>query len=267
MKKALELAKVTFIGGVRDKVFITLIIISFLCFMIFIPAASSMSMRQVREVAVSLSLSVISIVSLVLTVFLGVNLVYRDIEKRTAHSIIALPVSRESYIVGKYLGLLGIVGTGLFILSVCAAAGVLVASGIGRASLPMLWENYLAALFFEFIVLSITAAVSVFFSTFSTNVFIPLFATLGVYVIGSASQAVMDYLKSPNGGDLPAVTHYLCQAAYYVFPNLAAFDFKFHAIYSMAMEPGVMAFVAAYGLLYVSGVIGLSMIAFRKREL
>lgn len=267
MDKILEIVKITFRGGVRDKVFITLLLVSILCFIILVPAVSSLSMRQVREVAVSLSLSIISFVSLVLTVFLGVNLVYRDLERRFAHSVVSMPISRETYVLGKFLGLSAIIGAGVIIFSVFSVLGIAVSSKLYKSTLPMLWENFLAAVFFEFIMLMIIAAIAVFFSSFSTNLFLPLFATIGTYLIGNVTQTVMDYINSPYGVKLPLSSIYISTVVYYLFPNLSAFDLKFNAIYSLPVSPIYMATMLVYATLYIVIVIGLSMLIFRRREL
>lgn len=267
MKTVLEIARITFKGGLRDKVFITLIVISLLCFLILVPTVSSLSMRQVREVAVSLSLSIVSFISFVLTVFLGTNLVYMDIERKFTYSVISLPVSREEYIIGKFLGLSSIVGVAIVILSLFSSFGISIAAQIYPSSLPMLWENFLVAVFFEFIILIIVAAICILFSSFSTNLFVTLFATLGFYLVGNATQTVMDYVKSSYGKSLPQVSIYLSRIAYYIFPNLSVLDFKFYAIYSLPVPPGYMFTVLSYALLYTFIVLGSSLLIFRRREL
>ncbi|MFA4828048.1 MAG: ABC transporter permease subunit [Thermodesulfovibrionales bacterium] len=263
----LEIAGVTFNGGVRDRVFITLVIVSILCFVVLVPSVSSLSMRQVREVAVSLSLSIISFVALILTVFLGVNLVYRDIERRFAHSVISLPVSREKYIFGKFIGLFSIIGSGLIIMSVFSVIGITIASKLYQSDIPMLWGYFTAAVFFEFIMLIIISSISIFFSSFSTNLFLPLFATIGAYIIGNVTQPVMDYINSPYGQKVPVSIVYISKLAYYIFPNLSAFDLKFNAIYSRPVSPMYMVTAIAYAALYIIIVLGLSMLIFRRREL
>jgi ABC-type transport system involved in multi-copper enzyme maturation permease subunit len=224
-------------------------------------------MRQVQEVAVSLSLSIISFVSLILTVFLGVNLVYRDIEKRLAHTVVSLPISRESYLVGKFIGLLWIVGAGMVLLSLFSVGGITIASLIHPSSVPMRWENFVAAVFFEYLALSIVASFAVFFSSFSTNIFLPLFATIGMYVAGGVTQTVMEYLRTSYAKDLPAASMYLSKVAYYIFPNLSAFDLKFHAIYNLELSVPAMATTFLYAVLYITVVVCCSLLVFRKREL
>lgn len=267
MKKISEIAVITFKGGVRDKVFVTLLAISVLFFVVLIPAVSTLSMRQFREMAVSFSLSALSLISLTLTVFLGVTLFYRDIERRFAHSVIALPVSREAYVLGKFFGLSAIIATGLVILSIFSAAGITIASQLYPSTIPMSWENFAAALLFEFISLIILAGLAILFSSLSTNIFLPLFATLGFYIVGNTIQTVMDYINGPYGKKLPAFSLYLSKAAYYVFPNLSALDLKFYAIYSLPLSTGYVVALLSYGLLYLIIVLGLALLIFRKREL
>ncbi|MEW6067188.1 MAG: ABC transporter permease subunit [Nitrospirota bacterium] len=267
MRTVLEVARITFKGGIRDKIFITLLVVSILCFIILVPAISSLSMRQVREVSVSMSLSIISFISLVLTVFLGVNLVYRDIERRFSHSVISMPISREAYILGKFLGLSAIIGAAVIILSFFSSIGIIITSTFYKSTIPMLWENFLAAIFFETFILVIVAAISIFFSSFSSNIFLPLFATIGFYVIGNVTQAVMDYIQGTSGKNLPAMSVYISKIAYYIFPNLTALDFKFNAIYGLSISPVYIVMIFLYAIFYTAIVIGISLLIFRKREL
>lgn len=262
-----EIARITYKGGLRDKVVVTLLTISVLSFIIMIPAVSSMSMRQVREVAVSFSLSVLSLISLALTIFLGVTLFYRDMEQKFAQFVMALPVSRELYVLGKFLGLSAIIVTGVAILSIFSATGITLASRLYASTIPMLWENFAAAVFFELISLIIIASISILFSSFSTNIFLPLFASLGFYIIGNVSQTVMDYIRGPHGRDLPAFSLYLSKAAYYIFPNLTALDLKFYAIYSLPLSFMHLVTLLAYALLYLAIVLSLALFVFRTREL
>jgi ABC-type transport system involved in multi-copper enzyme maturation permease subunit len=268
MKKYLiEIAKVTFKGGLRDKVLITLIVISILCFLLIVPSISSLSMRQVREVSVSLSLSIISFVSLVLTIFISVNLVYKDMEKRYSQFIISTPVTRDTYIIGKFLGLFLIIGFSILVLSMFSISGIFIASRLYESQLPMLWGNYAISILFEFISLMIVASVAILFSSFSTNVFLPLFATIGSYIIGNSTQMVMDYIKSPYGRELPSLSIYISKFAYYIFPNLSAFDLKVNSIYSIPLSINHLSISFLYGLLYIIIILSLSVIIFHHREL
>lgn len=267
MNELKNILGITFVGGRRDKVFLTLVIISVLFFLAIVPSVSALSMRQVREVASGLSLSIISFISLVLTIFLGVNLVYRDIERKFVNTVLSLPVSRESYILGKFLGLSSIIAAAMLILSFFASAGIVIASAIHKSQGTMPWSTFALAVFFEYMSLLVIASFSIFFSSFSTNMFLPLFATIAVYVIGNVTQPVMDYITGPYGQKLPAISIYVSKAVYYIFPNLSAFDMKFKAIYSLPIALKDVFSVFSYAVIYTVIIISFSVLIFRKRDM
>lgn len=267
IKNISEINYITFKGGIRDKVFITLVVISILSFLLLIPSISSLSMRQVREVAVSLSLSLVSFVSLVLTIFIAINLVYKDMEKRYLNYIISTPITREYYILGKYFGLFTIIGFCILVLSLFSVIGITIASKLYESRTPMLWSNYFMSIFFDFISLMIIASISLLSSSFSTNIFVPLFVTIGTYIVGNTTQMVMDYIKSPYGKELPLISIYLSKLAYYLFPNLTAFDIKVKAIYGIPLSFNYIIVTFLYGIVYIVIILSLTVLIFRKKEI
>lgn len=265
--RAYEISKITFKGGIRDKVFITLIIISLISFLFVVPSISSMSMRQVREVSVGLSLTIISFISLILTIFLGINLVYRDMDRRFVHFTLSMPIGRDEYIIGKFMGLCAIIGTGFLILSLSSTIGITISSNIAKSGAVMAWENFIAALFLDFLSLVIIASISTLFSAFSTSIFLPLFASLGFYIAGNSIQTVSEYIKSSYGENLPFLSVLISKIAYYILPNLTAFDLKFNAIYGIPLSFGYLLSVIGYGLIYIVIIMSLTILIFRGREL
>lgn len=266
-KTSKSLAIITFKGGLRTKVFITLIILSALSFVIIIPSFASFSMRQLREVATTLSLSLLSSVLLVLTVFLGIQLIYRDIENRIALFTLSQPVSRDVFVIGKFGGLITILGVSTLILSGFSVVTILISDSLYQGDLPINWENYILSVIMEFIKTMIIAGFAMLFSSFSTNLFLPLFGTLGIYIIGSASQSIYDYIQSAYGQKLPYTTVLISKIAYYVLPNLSLFDYKFHAVYNLSVDINKVGLALLYGLIYTTATISLSLIIFRKKEI
>jgi Cu-processing system permease protein len=262
----IEIANITFKGGLRDRVFITMIAVSLISFILIVPSISSMSMRQVKEVSVGLSLSIISLVCLVLTIFLGVNLVFRDIERRFAYFTLSLPVRRNEYILGKFTGLCMIIGLAYLILSLSSLVGIVISSKLARQGL-ILWENFIAAIFLDFLSNLIIASIATLFSAFSTNVFLPLFSSLGFYIAGNAIQTVSEYIKSSYGERLPAFSVFISKIAYYIFPNLTALDIKFNAIYGIPLSFRYLLSVSGYAIIYIVIVMVITLLSFRKRQL
>ena len=267
LNQIINLARVTFRGGVRTKVFITLLVLSVIAFLVIIPSFASFSMRQTREVATSLSLSLISFVLLVLALFLGIQLIYKDIEQRITHFVLSQPISRESYILGKFTGLSLIILLSSLILAVFSTITLVVADRLYTADLPIRWGNYFTAVTMEGIKTLVIAAFVILFSSFSTNVFLPLFGTIGVYIVGNTSQSIYDYIQSAYGEKLPYVTVLVSKIAYYIFPNLTLYDYKFYAIYNLDVSSRSVFIAIVYGVLYMAIILSISILVFRRREM
>src|SRR5580698_2801280 len=95
----------TFREAVRDRVLYNLIFFALLMMGAAI-LVGQISIGIERLVIVNLGLSAISIFGLVMSIFIGVGLVYKEMEKRTLYSLLAKPIHRWQFIVGKYAGLL-----------------------------------------------------------------------------------------------------------------------------------------------------------------
>jgi len=87
----------------RDRIFHAVLGVELLLFLL-VPTFSLFSMRQIQELSITISLSIISFTLLILATLLGASTVWRDIEKRYAASVLTLPTPRSSFIIGKFVG-------------------------------------------------------------------------------------------------------------------------------------------------------------------
>src|ERR1700677_3768495 len=95
----------TFREAVRDRVLYNLIFFALMMIGASI-LVGEISIGIERLVIVNLGLSAISIIGLVMSIFIGVGLVSKEIEKRTLYSLLSKPIRRSEFLVGKYGGLL-----------------------------------------------------------------------------------------------------------------------------------------------------------------
>src|SRR6201993_2895094 len=111
----------TFREAVRDRVLYNLV------FFALVMIAASILVGQVsigieKIVIVTLGLSAISVIGLLISVFIGVGLVSKEMDKRTLYALFAKPVRRWEFLLGKFGGLLltlavntAAMGVGLFL--------------------------------------------------------------------------------------------------------------------------------------------------------
>lgn len=251
--------------ALRDRLMIAVLAVALLL-LLLVPAFSLFSMRQVQELGVTLGLSSISLVLLVLVLLLGASSIWRDVERRYTASVLTLPLSRTSYVLGKFFGI------SLFLLACTMVLGVMVAVVIKLAAyqypsdLPIMWGNIVAAIVGDYCKSILLLAVALLFSSLSTSFFLPFFATLSVYFVGSASQEVTEYLSRPDIDGISPLFQALVKGLYYLIPNLAGFNLKIQAIYALDLSlPGLM-LTLGYFITYTSVLLFLTIWVFNRRQ-
>src|SRR6202041_2341016 len=199
----------TFREAVRDRVLYNLIFFALLMMGAAV-LVGGVSIGIERDVIVNLGLTAVSVFGIVMAIFIGVGLVHKEIEKRTLYSLLAKPVQRWQFLVGKFGGLVLTltVNTALMTLGL-AAAFFYVGGRIERANLSIL-----IAIYFILLELAMVTALAMFFSCFSSPMLSTLY-TLAIYMTGVFANdihGISEFTKSPA---VLAVT----RAIYYLVPN------------------------------------------------
>ena len=256
---------VTVRGIFRDRVFQGILISSVIFF--FIPSISTLSMRQVTELSVTLSLSLISFILLLLSVFLGATSIWKDIERRYTFSVVGLPLSRTEYVIGKFAGIAGFVLCTSILLGVVACAVIWIVSGMYPPSRPLVWSTLFLAIVFDALKYVLLVTISFLLSTVSTSFFLPVFGTISAFFVGSSSQQVYDFVNSPAAAKLSPIIKKSASILYYILPNFSAFDLKVNAIYSISVNGRGLFLTSVYWVVYTSIVMLLAATIFSRREL
>jgi ABC-type transport system involved in multi-copper enzyme maturation permease subunit len=104
MSKVLAIALNTFKEAVRNRI---LYVLLFFAGLILLGSwvASTLSIANQDRVMRDLGTASINIIGLLIAVFVGIGLVYNEMDKKTIYTIISKPIARWQFIVGKYLGL------------------------------------------------------------------------------------------------------------------------------------------------------------------
>lgn len=260
----MRIAWTTILGLWRDRIFLGLLALSI--GLALAPVIGMLSMRQVTELTMTVCLSLISLLLLLLAVFGGTTVLWRDIERRYAFSVLSLPVRRWQIVTGKFLGLaVSILGVAA-LLGLVSAACILFVSGIYPPDRPISWTLFTTAVFFDALKYVLVAGLGLLLSCVSTSFFLPIFGTVVLYMVGTATQQVYEYLNSPLGGQLPETVRLAAHGLYYLLPNLSSFDLKAIAIYGLEFSFLDGLVVIAYFFGYVAVVLGLAVLAFGRRE-
>jgi ABC-type transport system involved in multi-copper enzyme maturation permease subunit len=260
-----NLAFLTVKGVFRDKVFQG-ILMTALVFLV-VPSVSSLSMRQPAALSLTLSLSLISFILLLLSVFLGGTSLWKDMERHYTISVMGLPISRTSYVLGKFTGIACFTVLTTVLLGAVGCLAVWRVSVVYPPNFPIVWLNVLLAIFFDAQKYILLIAFAFLFSTVSTSFFLPIFGSISTFFIGSASQEVYEYIHSSAGQSLSPLLGKVVTTLYYVLPNFSAFDLKANAIYGVGLSKAGLAMTFGYFVVYTAIVLTLSSIIFSKREI
>jgi len=209
-------------------------------------------------VIVNLGLSAISIFGLVMAIFIGVGLVYKEIERRTLYSLLAKPLRRWEFLVGKYAGLvLTLVINTAFMTVALAAALFYVGRPFVRSD-----GSILIAIYFILLSLALVTAVALFFSCFSSPMLSTLF-TLGIYVTGVFANDIRNFGALTNNPMLKTLT----SAIYYLVPNFHNFNSIAAAAHGESIPFALVWQNTLYALMYIVLLLLASSAIFSQRNL
>lgn len=238
-----------------------------LLLLLLVPAFSLFSMRQVQEMALALTLSANSFILMILAIFLGSSAVWRDVERRYTSSVLTLPVSRVVYLMGRYAGIaLFLAFTGI-LLAAFSVVIVLFSASRYPSDVAINWLNFAVSVGSDILKYMLLAAIAMLFSCVSTSLFFPMAISLAVYLSGSASQEVFEFVSGRFGEGLTETSLMAIKAVYYLLPNFSSFDYKVHAIYALKLDLNGLMLTLLYFLLYLSLVLTISAVIFKRKEL
>jgi ABC-type transport system involved in multi-copper enzyme maturation permease subunit len=215
--------------------------------------AGRLTLGEGYRILADLGLTAMQLIGTLVAVFVGSNLVSGDIERRVLHPVLAKPVSRTAYVLGRYLGLAIVltlnlaVMAGLFTLVLAADDGGL--QPVGRALL-----DAILLLGLQFLVVG---AVAILFSTITSPTLASVF-TLAVAIAGQLTGEIRALWRGPGT--------WIPQLIWYLLPNLSALNGNEALIYRTPAP--AQAWVAAlYGAAYAGSALALAVLAFERRDL
>ena len=262
-------ALISFKEGLRQRVLYGMLIFSLLL-IAFSVLASGLFMRDIDKITIDFCLTAVSLGGLLVPFFLAVNLLARDLERRTVYSLLARAISRREYILGKFGGLALITTTIVGILS-CASIIAIAGSKLlyaGHFFADFRWSAVLIALAACLFGLLMFNAVVIFWSSVTTSSFLVTLLTLATYLVGQTMEDLVRFMsiKIPGVEHSPLVQKSV-QVALYIFPNLAAFDLKLAAAHGLIVPFKELFFLTVYGASYTVAALCLAILFFQKRDL
>lgn len=250
-------AQNTFREAVRDRVLYNLVFFALLMMAAAI-LVGQISIGIQSLVIVSLGLSAISLIGLLMAIFIGVGLVYKEIDKRTLYALLSKPIRRGEFLVGKFAGLVLTLTLNTALMTLGLAAALFFVNRTFASS-----DRYiLVAVYFILLKLGLVTALALLFSCFSTPLLSILF-TVGIYISGLFANEIRSFSSITGNHAVDAAAVGLS----YLLPNFNNFNVIASAAHGRAISGSLILHNSAYAAIYIAIVLLVAVATFSRRDL
>lgn len=252
LSRSLAVAANTFRETVRERVLYNLVFFAILMTLSGL-LLGQLSVRQDEKILKDIGLGAMDLFGTLIAIFIGTGLVSKEIERRSLYPLLAKPLSRGEFYVGKFAGLGFTLLVNLLVMLLGVQLSLLLAR---RAPDPGL----LAAAYPMFLGLLLTVAFAMLFSTL-TSATLASVLTVSIVIVGRFADVIRGMRDVA-----PAVPQELVSVLFGVVPNLTNFDFKNRVAYGDGVSLAALGSVSLYGAAWTLIVLGLGLASFRGRD-
>ncbi len=257
MNRVLIVARNTFREAVRDRVLYNLVFFALLMIASAV-VVGQISMDIETVVMVSLGLSAISPIGLLIAAFTGVGLVSKEIDKRTLHAVLAKPLRRWEFLLGKFAGLV----LTLTVNTAAMAAGLFLAMLFVKHSIVRGDAVVLVAVYFILLKLALVVALAMLFSCFTSSLLAILF-TGGIYVAG----LFVAQLRNLQTTHMTPQLQKLFSILSFLLPNFENYDVMGAAAHGRSVPASLALHNTLYTALYCAIVLSVAAVIFSRKDL
>ncbi len=191
-----------------------------------------------------------------LSIYQGVTSLHREIEQKTIFTVLSKPVTRASFLVGKY-------AASAAIMAVCA---ILMFGLKAAAALLMgydLTATHLAVYFAGYLQLAIVVALAFFFASFSTPLLSALF-TFALFLLGSLTPQIEEASRSFRADANPV--HLLLDGILYILPDLEKLNLSYELTHQIAVPGTYLLHALSYAATVIIFLLAAAYLLFRRRD-
>lgn len=253
------IAMTTFREAIRNRILYVMALFA-AGLILFSAVLSNLTLGFQVRIVTDLSLSAASLVGTTIAVLLGVTSVARELERRTYFPVLARPISRADFVIGKWLGVTAT--TWLIEAAMMALATVMIAAYTHEGSFQYAAGPYVTTLLLTLVRLAVIAAIAVGTSTLASST-VATMATVTVLLAGYTTDEVRWFLR---GNESP-LAPYVGTALYHALPDLAALDALPRLLYGDPLGLEVVWAPVLYSLAWTAVLLGGSSLVFSRRDL
>ncbi len=252
VEKIRIIAYYTFKEILKSKILIN-VFFAGLLLMIMTYVATEFTYGVPERVALDFGLGMLSLSSIAISLFLGVNLLSKEIDSRTVYMVISRPVPRYAFILGKMIGLIGIQVVNVFLLSVMTL--VVTTTLGGEISSLIMW-----AIGFTLLESILLLLVVVLMSLLANNILSSLISVV-ILLLGHAVKETQGAGFVQNNPLFKSVL----EIYHFFLPGFYKLNLKDFVLYKTSLPLDYLLSSLMYGLTY-SGFLLLTIIYLFNRK-
>lgn len=253
MKQFLGIAIATFREAVRNKILYSILFFAIALILLAV-AIGSASLAQDERILKDVGLFALHFFSDMIAIFIGVTMVYQEMERKTIYNVLSKPVSRHTYFFGKFAGMALTLGVQLSVMF-AALVGVMAFRGDPLSS------TLGAAALLAYVECIVVLGFALFFASFSTP-YVSGFLTLGIWVVGGLIQNLAAHLPNLEVGFGRSLARFFVA----ISPDLSLFSLTTQLTYSIPVTKAYVLHAAVYGLSYACFFLVAGSLIFSRRD-
>ncbi len=253
MLKELVICNYTIKENIRNRIFYLIVFFALIVIgssFIFSKLSGELETRVILDVG----LASIELFAFLAGVFAAVRLVLGEVENKSIYLVLSRPVSRYSYIVGRYLGTLLIMFVNILIMS----------AGLLLLLLAKGWvfnTIFIVMIMFIFLKIAIIISLGILISLALSSPVSSMVAVFFMWVIGHFSQEIKFLGEKVHG-----FAGVMLKGIYTILPNFAYYNLKDYLGADLPLAGVNASWAVIYAVVYTSIVIMLSVIVFSRKE-
>jgi ABC-type transport system involved in multi-copper enzyme maturation permease subunit len=239
--------------AVRSRVLYVLLFFA-IAVMLLGSVLASLSYVESDRILQDIAMGAMRAFGVAIAIFIGVNLIHKEVDRRTVYTILSKPLTRAEFLLGKYAGLVLTIWLQLAIMIVCFM-------GVSRLTGAEVGAGHAAAFVLLGSELALIVGVATLFSSFSTPL-LSSFFTAGIWMAGHLTRDLRDI-------GLRSKTEWVQDASVWLhrlLPDLQSFNLTIEAVHGLPVTGADVWLPLVYGAGYTTLLLLAATLIFDRRD-
>lgn len=253
MKAIWVIAKNGYREIIRDRILYGIVVFALLLIGMSL-ALGQLTFAEQARISANFGFAGIQFSASILAIFVGSTLVSKEIEKQTILTLLARPVSRAQFLLGKFLGLI------LAIATVMAGLAGVLAGLVLFLGLPIR-PSFAVALYGVGLEAIVLLSLALLFGSFSRPA-MTVACSVALFFIGHWVGSLDFFVRRSQSGAFKALGTAVARAV----PDLEAFNWRSAPIYDLAVPVADVAKASGYALAWTALFLSVTILIFNRRD-